>query len=49
MSRTTLLLAATLPVVISSGALAQPAGLTYPRPGVVCDSVGQTCFDSYGA
>ena len=48
MSRTTLLLAATLPLVISSGALAQPAGLTYPRPGVVCDSVGKTCYDSYG-
>jgi hypothetical protein len=48
MSKTTLLLAATLPLVISSGALAQPAGLTYPRSGVVCDSVGKTCYDSYG-
>ncbi|MFM8260387.1 MAG: YcgJ family protein, partial [Vulcanococcus sp.] len=28
--------------------MAQPAGLMYPREGVVCDSVGQTCYDSYG-
>lgn len=40
--------AATLPLALAQGALAQPAGLMYPRAGVVCDSVGQTCYDSYG-
>ena len=49
MGRTTWLLSAALSAVISSATLAQPAGLLYPRPGVVCDAVGQTCFDSYGA
>jgi len=48
MRRHTLTLAAALPLVISSAALAQPASLSYPRPGVVCDSVGKTCYDSYG-
>lgn len=43
-----LLAAGCLPMLCSSVALAQPAGLVYPRPGVVCDSVGQTCYDSYG-
>ena len=28
--------------------MAQPTGLSYPRAGVVCDAVGQTCYDSYG-
>jgi hypothetical protein len=27
---------------------AQPAGLAYPQPGIVCDSVGQVCYDSFG-
>ena len=27
---------------------AQPAGLSYPRMGVVCDSYGRVCYDSYG-
>ena len=27
---------------------AQPAGLSYPRVGVVCDGVGRVCYDSYG-
>ena len=48
MRRHTLTLAAALSVVISSAALAQPASLSYPRAGVVCDSVGKTCYDSYG-
>ena len=43
-----LLLSTTLPLVICSAALAQPAGLNYPRQGVVCDSAGRTCYDSYG-
>jgi hypothetical protein len=34
--------------VISGIGLAQPAGLAYPQQGVVCDSVGQVCYDSYG-
>jgi len=25
-----------------------PLGLSYPRGGVVCDSVGRVCYDSYG-
>jgi hypothetical protein len=40
--------AATLPLALSQVAMAQPAGLIYPRAGVVCDSVGQTCYDSVG-
>lgn len=40
--------AACVPVVTVSAALAQPAGLTYPRPGTVCDWAGRTCYDSYG-
>jgi len=40
--------AATLPVALAQAGLTQPAGLVYPRAGVVCDSVGQTCYDSYG-
>jgi len=27
---------------------AQPAGLSYPRMGEVCDSYGRVCYDSYG-
>jgi hypothetical protein len=48
MRRHKLTLAAVLPLVIGGAAMAQPAGLSYPRAGVVCDSVGQTCYDSYG-
>ena len=48
MKQFVVLLSATLPLVINSAALAQPAGLNYPRQGVVCDSVGRTCYDSYG-
>lgn len=29
-------------------ASAQSKGITYPKAGVVCDQVGQTCYDSYG-
>jgi len=29
-------------------AFAQSKGITYPKAGVVCDQVGQTCYDSYG-
>ncbi len=32
----------------TAGAQAQPAGLSYPRQGVVCDGVGRVCYDSYG-
>ena len=32
----------------ATAAQAQPAGLSYPRGGVVCDSVGRVCYDSYG-
>jgi len=39
---------ALLPVGLAGAALAQPAGLFYPRAGVVCDSVGRTCYDSDG-
>jgi hypothetical protein len=46
--RSTLALVAALPTVLSGAVHAQPAGLAYPRPGVVCDSVGLTCYDSYG-
>lgn len=45
---TTAALTALVPLVLMQGADAQPAGLTYPQAGVVCDSVGQTCYDSYG-
>ena len=48
MRRQTLTLAAALPLVIGGASIAQPAGLSYPRPGVVCDSVGKVCYDSYG-
>ena len=34
---------------MSSAALAQPAGLSYPLQAVVCYSVGRTCYDSYGS
>ena len=34
--------------MIGGSAIAQPAGLSYPRAGVVCDSVGKVCYDSYG-
>jgi hypothetical protein len=27
---------------------AQSKGITYPKAGVVCDQVGQVCYDSYG-
>lgn len=27
---------------------AQSKGITYPKPGIVCDQVGQVCYDSYG-
>lgn len=47
-SATTPLLAAALLISLGDASQAQPAGLVYPRPGVVCDSVGKTCFDSYG-
>lgn len=47
----TSLLAAT--AVISTAlagisASAQSKGITYPRAGIVCDQVGQVCYDSYG-
>jgi hypothetical protein len=35
-------------VLIGGSAIAQPSGLSYPRAGVVCDAMGQTCYDSYG-
>lgn len=41
-------LSVALPVLASGAALAQPSGLSYPRPGEVCDAVGQVCYDSYG-
>lgn len=40
--------AASLPLLAQGSGLAQPAGLAYPQPGVVCDSVGRVCYDSYG-
>lgn len=48
MRKAALALMAALPTMIGITAIAQPAGLTYPRAGVVCDSVGQVCYDSYG-
>jgi Fels-1 Prophage Protein-like len=41
-------LAATLPLAAQGVAIGQPTGLAYPQPGVVCDSVGRVCYDSYG-
>jgi hypothetical protein len=41
-------LAVALPLLAQGAAIAQPNGLAYPQPGVVCDSVGQVCYDSYG-
>lgn len=29
-------------------ASAQSKGITYPKAGIVCDQVGQVCYDSYG-
>lgn len=29
-------------------AFAQNKGITYPKAGIVCDQVGQVCYDSYG-
>ena len=29
-------------------AYAQSKGLSYPKAGIVCDQVGQVCYDSYG-
>lgn len=29
-------------------AFAQSKGITYPKAGIVCDQVGQVCYDSYG-
>jgi hypothetical protein len=47
--RTTAVLAGiALPLLAQGAAMAQPAGLAYPEQGVVCDSVGQVCYDSYG-
>jgi hypothetical protein len=48
MRRSALTLAAALPLMIGGSVIAQPAGLTYPQSGVVCDSVGRVCYDSYG-
>lgn len=42
------LLSAALPLLAQGVASAQPSGLAYPQPGVVCDSVGRVCYDSYG-
>jgi Fels-1 Prophage Protein-like len=42
------LLTAALPLLAQGVAVGQPAGLAYPQPGVVCDSVGRVCYDSYG-
>lgn len=42
------IVAASLPLALPHAGLAQPAGLVYPRAGIVCDSVGKTCYDSYG-
>lgn len=39
---------AVLPLFSGSPAHSQAGGLSFPNPGVVCDSVGQTCYDSYG-
>jgi hypothetical protein len=35
-------------VLGASAVQAQPAGLSYPRSGVVCDGFGRVCYDSYG-
>jgi hypothetical protein len=47
LSRTSTLVVAVLPLLAASGAHAQ-GGLTFPAPGVVCDTVGRSCFDSSG-
>lgn len=48
MHKAFLAITAALPLGIGAAGLAQPAGLAYPRPGEVCDSVGQVCYDSNG-
>ena len=35
-------------VLGASAVQAQPAGLSYPQSGVVCDGFGRVCYDSYG-
>jgi hypothetical protein len=37
-----------IPLLAHSAAVAQPSGLAYQQPGVVCDSVARVCYDSYG-
>ena len=34
--------------LVAAPAFAQSKGITYPKAGVVCDQVGQVCYDSYG-
>ncbi len=48
MHRSIFALGAAMHVLIGGSAIAQPSGLSYPRAGVVCDAIGQTCYDSYG-
>jgi hypothetical protein len=48
MRKAALALTAALTTMLGDAAIAQPAGLTYPRSGVVCDSDGKVCYDSYG-
>jgi hypothetical protein len=43
------LVAVAIPLLAQGAAVAQPGNLVYPQPGVVCDSVGRVCYDSYGA
>ena len=48
MPKAALVIATALPLLVSGAAQAQPAGLTYPRAGVVCDPAGSVCYDSAG-
>lgn len=48
MRPTAALVAIAIPLLAQGAATAQPTGLAYPQQGVVCDSVGQVCYDSYG-
>ncbi|MFM7641379.1 MAG: YcgJ family protein [Cyanobium sp.] len=34
-----------IPLALASRSYAQ-AGLTFPNPGVVCDTAGRVCYDS---
>ena len=48
MRATAALVAVAMPLLAHGAAFAQPTGLSYPQQGVVCDSVAQVCYDSYG-